>query len=90
MLSSLEASSGHYTIGDIVLPMVGTGTVFPGNRTAERLACGYMVGCIWLCACSVCVHVCMCLCACVQYVCMCVCGCGYVYVYVCVCVYACM
>eukprot|EP00731_Ephydatia_muelleri_P015222 Em0008g942a len=37
VLSSLEASSGHYTIGDIVLPMVGTGTVFPGNRTAERL-----------------------------------------------------
>ena len=38
MLTSLEASSGHYSIGDVVLPMVGTGTVFPGNRTAEKLA----------------------------------------------------
>lgn len=37
VLTSLEASSGHYSIGDVVLPMVGTGTVFPGNRTAEKL-----------------------------------------------------
>lgn len=35
-LTSSEASNGQYSIRDVVLPLAGTETVFPGNRTADR------------------------------------------------------
>ena len=47
ILTSADVDSGLYSIRDIVLPAVGTATVFPGNKVADR----YMCACVCACVC---------------------------------------
>ena len=36
MLTSADIESGQYSLRDVVLPTVGTATILPGNRTADK------------------------------------------------------
>ena len=36
VLTPEDISSGIYSMKDIVLPTIGTATVLPGNKTADR------------------------------------------------------
>lgn len=36
MLTEEDIQSGKYSVRDIVLPTVGTATILPGNKVADR------------------------------------------------------